>query len=260
MVFVASIMVIANLTGLRPDGAVLGVAAGPPVAAPLSSVPGSTGSTRASPTPARASSTPSFGVPQLAEDPPVVIAWTDSFNRPRLQIIVPIRNESSEWVHISDGQSEYRLIESGSELASGAFRAVPALVEPGGTAYLVETRDDPSRGRLPLDVETTIVGVRSEEPKPRLALTRLTLDQAIGGGMRASGRVRNDGPGATGRVTVGAVALGEDGRPLGAVLDTHDIVRLPPDKSQSFATDVAAGAPSITAAEVDTVIGVAFEP
>ncbi len=188
----------------------------------------------------------------------MVIAWTDSFGRRRLQVIVPVRNESSAWLEVSKRHSRYRLMSADQELARGTFEALPPLLEPGGTGYLVVTREDPSDGRGSLTVKTSIVAVPATEPDMTLSVTGLALDAAIGGGMRASGLVHNDGPHDTGPLTVGAVALAEDGRPLGIVLDMHDIVRIAPGDSQTFRTDVAAGAPAVRATAVETVIAVAF--
>ena len=256
---IASIALVANVARPDPEGGVLGAIASPGSPS-VSRSPGRTdGAPDRRPAGSFASpASPASDAP-VADDPPVVIAWTDSFDRRRLQIIVPVRNTGDERIRIV-GSSGYRLMGTDGELARGDFTVLPALVEPGGTGYLVETRDDPSDGRLGFDVETTITAVRTKERGPRLSVSGLEVDQAIGGGMRARGRVDNDGPGPARPVTVGAIALDEDGQPLGAVVDTHDITRLRGGEGQTFATDVAAGAPVIVPADIETVVAVAFQP
>lgn len=191
---------------------------------------------------------------------PAVRTWRDSFGRSRLQIIVPVRNDDAGWVHIVGKSSTYRIMDAAGEAASGTFVALPASIGPGETAYLVDTMSVPGiELKRNLSAEPDVVSLPTEPPPIRLSITGLRLVSGVGGDMRATGLVHNQGETATRRVIAAAIALAPDGRPLGAVYDTFDIGRLEPGEARSFVTDYHPGGPPIVDTIIPKLIGAAFE-
>lgn len=192
--------------------------------------------------------------------PLAIRTWKDSFGRSRLQVIVPVRNDDARWVQIVGTSSTYRIIDAGGEAASGAFVALPAMIGPGETAYLVDTISVPGiELKRNLSAELNVVS-RPTGPAPmRLSITGLRLASGVGGDMSATGLVQNDGETATRRVIAAAIALAPDGRPLGAFYDTFDIGRLEPREARTFVTDYHPGGPPIVDTIIAKLIGAAFE-
>ncbi|MEO6350817.1 MAG: hypothetical protein ABIP53_09205 [Candidatus Limnocylindrales bacterium] len=198
--------------------------------------------------------------PALSVGRAYIHTWEDSFGRSRLQVILAVRNDNARWVRFPAAGSTFRIFNETSEVAGGAFVALPAVIGPGETAYLVDTVNVPVvELTRALSAESDVAALYTDAPTVMLSITGLRLTSGTGGGMRATGRVHNDGGAGTGPVIAGAIALDRNGRPLAAVYDTIDVGRVDPGDSRPFATDYEPGAPPVTAAMVDGVVGVAFE-
>jgi hypothetical protein len=178
-----------------------------------------------------------------------------------MQIIQPVRNDDERWIHLPLSISSYRIVTPNDlEIASGIFTAaLPAAIAPGGTGYLVDTVSvvfvDPT------DSDTVETDVRAEASAPlagTLAVSDLRAAVGVGGGLRVTGRVQNEGHKGTRWVMAGAVVLAADGRPLGAVYDPSDVGRLGPGQTRAFDTEYP-GAPPISDGLTAKLVGVAFE-
>jgi hypothetical protein len=201
----------------------------------------------------------------FADAPPVIAVgqvairtWQDSFGRSRLQIIVPVRDDDTRWAAFPTARSTYRILDNAREIASGTFTALPTVIGPGATAYLVDTINVPALTRR-LSATSDVSVVATEPPALSLSVTGLRLTSGIGGGMRATGRVHNDGAATSGLVVAGAIALDRHGTPLAAVYDAIDVGRVEPGEARPFATDYDPGAPPVSANTIGELLGVAFE-
>ncbi len=190
----------------------------------------------------------------------VIRTWTDSFGRSRLQLIVPIRNDDARWVHFPRATSTYRILDGSRRVVSGTFTALAAVTKPGGTAYLVDTISV-SAGDLTrqLSAEWDVDVVPASPPAVTLSVRSLQLTDGIGGILRATGLVHNDGGEASRSVIAGAIALDRDGTPLAAVFDTTDVGRVEPGEARRFTTDSNRSGPPVTEGAISDVIGIAFE-
>ena len=178
-----------------------------------------------------------------------------------MQIIQPVRNDDERWIRLPLSTSSYRIVNAGDqEVARGIFTAaLPAAIAPGKIGYLVDTVSvvfvEPS------DSDSVVTDVHVEATDPlagALAVNDLQAAIGVGGGLRVTGRVRNEGTTATRWVMAGALVLTENGRPLGAVYDPSDVGRLGPGQGRAFDTEYP-GAPPITDGLVAKLVGVAFE-
>ncbi|MBA2717702.1 MAG: hypothetical protein H0U52_00475 [Chloroflexi bacterium] len=191
---------------------------------------------------------------------PALRSWTDSFGRSRIQVIVEVRNDAAGWVTFPSAASTYRIMDGAREVALGAFTALAAVTGPGETAYLVDTISVAAGDLTPrLSAEQNVVAVPTNRPAVTLSISRLRLTDGIGGGVRATGLVRNDGDEATRTVIAGVIALDRDGRPLAAVFDTTDVGQLNPGDARRFTTDANPGGPPVTTGGIGELVGVAFE-
>lgn len=198
--------------------------------------------------------------PALSMGQAAIRTWKDSFGRSRLQVILPVRNDDTRWVRFLETSSLYRIVGDAGEVASGAFIALPAVIGPDETAYLVDTISIPgverTRGLL---VEPEVAGLPTDPSTTSFSITGLRLVSGIGGDMRATGLVHNEGGRATTGVIAGAIVLDRDGRPLGAVYDTFDVGRLGPSETRKFVTDFYPGGPPVDESVIGELIGAAFE-
>lgn len=198
--------------------------------------------------------------PALSMGQAAILTWKDSFGRSRLQVILPVRNDDTRWVRFLATSSRYRVVGDAGEVASGAFIALPAVIGPDETAYLVDTISVPGVERAQgLSVEHEVTGLPTEPSTTSFSITDLRLVSGVGGDMRATGLVHNDGGTASRGVTAGAIALDRDGRPLGAVYDTFDVGRLGPSEARRFVTDFDPGGPPVDESVIGELIGAAFE-
>ncbi len=198
--------------------------------------------------------------PALSVGRPALRSWTDSFGRSRIQVIVEVRNDAAGWVTFPSAASTYRIMDGAREVALGAFTALAAVTGPGETAYLVDTISVAAGDLTPrLSAEQNVVAVPTNRPAVTLSISRLRLTDGIGGGVRATGLVRNDGDEATRTVIAGVIALDRDGRPLAAVFDTTDVGQLNPGDARRFTTDANPGGPPVTTGGIGELVGVAFE-
>ena len=127
-------------------------------------------------------------------------------------------------------------------------------------AYLVDTINVPVADLTSrLSAKSDVSVVPTEPPALSLSVTGLRLTRGIGGGMRATGRVHNDGATSSGLVVAGAIALDRHGTPLAAVFDAIDVGRVKPGEARPFATDYDPGAPPVSASTIGELLGVAFE-
>jgi hypothetical protein len=257
------------------DGAVLGIAhAGAPSPAGPSSVAiaptavasAAAASSAAPPTPAASSMSVGPAKTGSGVDVPVsvgpgsVITWQGLYGETRMQVIVPVRNAGPGWVALQRSSSTYRVLDAtGREIGSGVFTAaLPAAIGPAQTSYLVETVSAAFVvGRGVPSVEADVKAVGSDPPTVTLTVSDLNATTAADGGLRVTGKVRNDGTSSTGWVVAGAVVLDGTGRPIGAVYDPGRIGTIETGASVAFDTAYP-GAPPIKGAGT-TLVGVGFE-
>jgi hypothetical protein len=266
-VLVAALAVAIQMSGAlehREEGT-LGITEAAPAgsAAPTTHVAVGS-STEASPSPRSVgpSVSPSEAPPPPAvaytTAPPALVTWKGAFGETRVQVIVPVRNDGEGWMSIPRSGSTYRLLDSDSEVASGIFTAaLPSTIGPGQTGYLIDTLSATFvSSSEPLSTTAEVKVVPSEAPTYTLSVSNLRASVGTEGGLRVEGRVQNDGRTATTWVIAGAVAVGSDGRPLGAVYEPSDIGRLEPGSSFHFTCEYP-GAPPVTNAA--RLVGVAFD-
>jgi hypothetical protein len=156
--------------------------------------------------------------------------------------------------------SRYRVVDArGRELASGMFTvALPGVVAPNETAYLVETVSATFvAGTGTPTVQTEVEAVPVAEPTASLSVTDLQAAASPDGGLRVTGVVHNLGETSTDWLVAGGVLVDADRRPLGAVYDPGRVEPLPAGGSIRFETTYP-GAPAPTDRGV-TLIGFAFE-
>lgn len=284
--FLVGVPLSVSLFAPRENGGVQGIAqrgpsplpsvASPPVgaqshlpsgqdesAAPSPSAPPAS----AEPTPPPATDEPVASPDQSAPAPafsmgqPAARAWPGPYGETRLQVIVPVRNDDARWLALPRSASTYRIVDQeGREVASGVFTAaLPAAVPPGEIGYLVDTVS--VTFVVPSGAQTVVAEVRAiltDAPVASISVSDLSAAIGPGGGLQVSGQVRNEGGTATQWVVAGAVALAQDGTPLGAVYDPSDIGRLEPGQVLAFDTEYP-GAPPPSDGVVDGLVGMAFE-
>jgi hypothetical protein len=198
---------------------------------------------------------PAFQLGQAA-----AVTWQGSLEETRLQVIVPVRNVGSGWILLPRSTSTYRVgDENGDEVASGVFTAaLPSSIGPGEVGYLVDTVSVafvvPS-GAPAVTAEVQAVAV--DRPTTDLVLADLAASTGDSGGLRVTGRVRNDGSRAVEWVIAGAVLLGGDGRALAAVYDPTDGGRLEPAASLTFDTEYPGAPPPKSSGT--SLVGIAFD-
>jgi hypothetical protein len=198
--------------------------------------------------------------PSITVGTAMIRTWKDSFARSRLQVIVPVRNDGDRWVRFPDSVSTYQLLAADSEVQGGSLFALPAAIGPGDVSYLVDTVSfDGAEDTRDLMVTTDVVTLPTDPPENTLAVTEVRFTTGVGGGVLASGAVRNEGPATTRRVIAGAIALDRDGSPLAALYDSFDIGALDAGQARDFVTDSQPGAPPIAEGDLGETIGVAFE-
>ena len=203
---------------------------------------------------------PAHTIPAVSISRPAIRTWEDSFGRSRLQVIWSVRNEDTGWLRLPATRSTYQIRDGAREVASGTLTALPAVIGPGETAYLVDTINIPAvELARALWADSDVAVVPTEPRAERLSVTRLRLTSGVGGGMKATGQVRNLGRTATRPVIAGAVALDRQGWPLAAVYDTVDVGRVDPGEARPFATDYDPGAPPVNAISIGQAVAVAFE-
>ncbi|MEO5885321.1 MAG: hypothetical protein ABIQ58_07410 [Candidatus Limnocylindrales bacterium] len=191
---------------------------------------------------------------------PAILTWQDSFGRSRLQIILSVRNDDTGWVRFPREGSTYQVLDGDREVASRTYFALPAVIGPGETAFLVDTLGAPGvELRRGLTAVSDVVAVPTDRPTFALSITDLRLTSGLGGALRATGEVRNDSESTTGQVVAGAIALDRDGAPLAVVFDTFDVGRLDPGATRAFVTDTQPGGPPVIDGTVSVVVGVAFD-
>lgn len=153
----------------------------------------------------------------VALDDRVLVTWETEDGATAGQIIVPITNAAEETVDpdVFDrgAQSSAVLLDVDGEPLPGASRiqlhAVPQTLEAGESGYLI------AQFEVPLPVADIRVEINADEAdaRDRLEVAGFTLvDEEAGLG--AKGRLEWDG---TGSGVARAIALDEDGRPLGYV-------------------------------------------
>ena len=251
----------------RPDGSPMPSPAGSATPAPsarptVSNTPAPSASPTVSNTP-----TPSVahgvaqGEPALTLGRIAVRMWDGSYGETRLQVIQPVRNDDDRWIHLPLSLSTYRIATpNDQEVASGIFTAaLPATIAPGETGYLIDTVSVAFVEPSDSDSATSDVQAVAADPLAgALSVGELRAALGVGGGLRVTGRVQNEGNEATRWVMAGAVVLAPNGSPLGAVYDPSDVGRLGPGQTQTFDTEYP-GAPPIGAGVAMELVGVAFE-
>ena len=201
------------------------------------------------------------GEPALTLGRIAVRTWEGPYGETRLQVIQPVRNDDNRWVHLPLSLSTYRIASADDqEVASGIFTAaLPATIAPGETGYLVDTVSVAFVEPTDSDsVESEVQAVAADPPVGAFSVSELRAAVGVGGGLRVTGQVQNEGTKATRWVMAGAVVLAPNGRPLGAVYDPSDVGRLGPGQTRGFDTEYP-GAPPISAGIAAELVGVAFE-
>jgi hypothetical protein len=145
-------------------------------------------------------------------------------------------------------------------VAEGVFTAaMPEVIGPGETAYLVDTLSatfvDPREFRT---AEATVDAIAAAKPDLTLSVGEIELSKGPGGGLRATGVVRNDGVTGARSVVAGVVAIGPDGQAIGAVFDLTDVGNLEPGEAVAFDTEYPGAAP--VEGNPPEIIGYAFVP
>lgn len=135
------------------------------------------------------------------------------------QIILEVENAGTTWIEILDFQSNYTVFDAdGAITETGDFTvAVPSLVAPGDTAYLLgEVFSDTSRLRDYATVEADGYYEEADEPDVMLAIenSRVRPGQ-FGGGVEVVGQVVNPGSSRIDNAYVGAVFLDDAEDPIG---------------------------------------------
>jgi len=257
---------LGNGTG-SPDGGVLGItragSSASPIESPAAAARASGAPSRAvppessSPRPVR--STPPRPV-ELTVGPGTVATWKGGLGETRMQVLVPVRNETSGWVAVDRSSSTYRVRDAtDQEIASGVFTAaLPAAIEPNGTGYLVETVSVAFvTGHGPMTIEAHVAGSATDEPTAHLSVDDLRTATASDGGLRVTGRILNEGTAASGWVVAGVVVVDSAGKPISAVYDPGRIGTIPAGSSVPFDTTYP-GAPPVNVSDTH-LVGVAFE-
>ncbi len=262
-----------TLLGPSGDGAVQGVTGlGPGDSSPEARASAPVPSGRASQAPSASPTSPNTPAPStpsaVAQGEPAmtlgrvaVRTWEGPYGETRMQIIQPVRNDDERWIRLPLSISSYRIVNpDDQEIAGGIFTAaLPAAIAPGETGYLVDTVSvafvDPTDSDR---VETDVHAEATDPLAGTLEVSDLRAAIGVGGGLRVTGRVRNEGTTATRWVMAGALVLTQDGRPLGAVYDPSDVGRLGPGQTRGFDTEYP-GAPPISDGLTAKLVGVAFE-
>jgi hypothetical protein len=263
MAGILAVRLSAGLSGAGGAGAVLGVTQPAPSTggAGAAAASQSAGSAAASAGSAVASTTPTSPGEDVAVSVETAVGtpWKGAFGETRIQVIAAVRNAGAGWVAFPSAASRYRLLDGGGrEIGSGVFTAaLPGVVRPGGTAYLVDTISAAfATGKGPTKVETEVHAVRAQAATATLTVDALHASTGDDGGLRVTGTVRNDGDVATGPVVAAAIVLDAKQKPLGAVYDLSDAGPLDPHASYTFATSYPGAPPPPPDA---TVVGVAWE-
>lgn len=84
-------------------------------------------------------------------------------------------------------------------------------------------------------------------------------EAAAGGGIRATGVVRNEGREATRSVVAGEIALRSGWPAVGRGLDTTDVGRVDAGEARRLTTDAKPGGPPVTPGSISELVRVAFE-
>jgi hypothetical protein len=274
---VSGVMIATNGTP-RPTGGVLAARQeGPGARATPRVVPASQAqivpATPVPATPAAASPTgaptpPPAATPSVSPSPEGGIAvgqaslrtWRGAVGELRLQVIVPVRNAGSDWMRLTRSASTYEVYDRAHRsMAGGIFTiALPEVVGPGETAYLVDTLSL-AFGK-PSDFASSkavVTAAPAAPPSVRLSVTSIALSIGTDRGLRAVGEVRNEG-GVTARsIVAGVVVLDGGGRPLAAVYDLTDTGELEPGARISFDTGYP-GAPPVGAEAATRLAGYGF--
>ena len=201
------------------------------------------------------------GEPAVTVGAPAVRAWDGQFGETRMQVIQPVRNDDERWIRLPLSISSYRIVTpNDQEIASGIFTAaLPSAIAPGETGYLVDTVSVAFVEPTAADAVETDVRAEATDPLDgALTVSDLRAAVGVGGGLRVTGQVENEGTTATRWVMAGALVLAPDGRPLGAVYDPTDVGRLGPGQTRGFDTEYP-GAPPIPEGLTTKLVGVAFE-
>jgi hypothetical protein len=137
--------------------------------------------------------------------------------------------------------------------------SLPETLGPSQIGYLVDTVDVAFLApNASPSVKAEVEAIAASRPTGKLFVADLAASKGASGGLRVTGRVRNNGTLATDWVVAGAVLLGQNGRPLAAVYDLSDVGRLDPGAALGFDTEYPGAPPPSTAAGT-TLVGIAFE-
>jgi hypothetical protein len=187
-------------------------------------------------------------------------AWRGSLGELRLQVIVAVRNTGSGWRRLTRSMSRYEVYDqSHRQVAGGLFTAaLPEVIGPGGTAYLVDTLSL-AFGK-PTDFvssRTTVSAATAAQPTDRLTVSSISISTGADQSLRATGEIRNDGDVPARSIVAGVIVLDQGGRPLAAVYDLSDAGDLAPGATAGFDTEYP-GAPSVPDGATAQVIGYGF--
>jgi hypothetical protein len=232
----------------RPTGGVAGAVARASPTASVASSPAPASSAGS----ARGSSLGSS--PTARPSPPVrvveqaIVPWTDANGATQAEVVVAIRNETSNPIRVEGGSSRYDVIDrNGLVVGNGYFPyAFPEIIRSGGSAYLIARV-----GGLfvqPRDLATLRVTLDAHpQSEPALNVMANVSDmqwrRSPDGGIEVSGTVTNSGPNPVLDGVVCVVLRDVSNRVLGAVYDPATIGTLLPNMQASFTAAFPGTAP-----------------
>ena len=210
-------------------------------------------------TPSALSSSPPGSTANVVVSGTALHTWRGAYGEQRLQVIFEVTNTSSGWLRLPRSVSTYEVFGREKRSVAGGVlaAALPEFLGPGETSYLVDTQSV-LFGRPGDFVRAagSIIADAVPAPADRLTVDSIELSSEPGG-LRASGRVRNDGSTTPRSIIVGIVVRDTVGQPLAALYDLTDVTELAPGASAPFDTDYP-GAPDVPRTGLGSVLGYAF--
>jgi hypothetical protein len=186
--------------------------------------------------------------------------WEDPFGAVRAEVVVTVRNTGGSPVEVALSTATWTVSdEAGQPVASGRFaHAFPAVVEPGGEAYLIDGvsaafAEANELATLEVDVQGEPAG-HADAPV-ELEVADVEWTQTDEGGVVASARVENPSTEPVSEVSAAVLIRDGSGEIVAAVYDVA-IGSLGPGESRTFDTAYP-GTPPVDPDSVASAEGVA---
>ena len=176
--------------------------------------------------------------------------WVDELGELRAQVLVGVTNRGGLPGYLPSAASAWEVRSPDAfAVSQGRFAHVfPRLVEPGGTAWLVDALS--ATFTAPGDLRELVVTLDAREATPEDLGERgeLTVDDVewrvdATGTLTVSGVVENTGSRTIERWSAGVVLLAADGSPLAAAYEIGEVDPLAPGSTASFSTSYPGSAP-----------------